>query len=244
MDNKEIEFSRLAKVLARAGVASRRNSEKLIFDGSISVNDVTVYDPSTKVSPADLIRVNGRRVKSPDSIRIWRFHKPVGLVTSESDQKSRQTVFDVLPEKLPRVISIGRLDIMSEGLLLLTNDGHLKRKLELPASGIKRKYRVRARGVYREERLKSLRKGIIVDGDRFRPMEITLDKQQGANSWYTVSLQEGKNREIRRAFKKIDLEVNRLIRVGFGPFQLGSLLRSEVKEVPTSQIKEILRLLS
>lgn len=244
MYSKELGFERIAKVLARAGVASRRNSEKLITNGSISVNEVTVYDPSIKVSPKDIIRVNGILVSSPGRIRMWRFHKPVGLVTSESDQKSRQTVFDVLPEKLPRVISIGRLDIMSEGLLLLTNDGHLKRKLELPASGIKRKYRVRARGVYREERLKSLRKGIIVDGDRFRPMEITLDKQQGANSWYTVSLQEGKNREIRRAFKKIDLEVNRLIRVGFGPFQLGSLLRSEVKEVPTSQIKEILRLLS
>ena len=240
MDNKEIELSRLAKVLARAGVASRRNSEKLIFDGSISVNDVTVYDPSTKVSPADLIRVNGRRLNSPDSIRIWRFHKPVGFITSEFDRQNRPTVFDILPKTLPRVISIGRLDLMSEGLLLFTNDGQIKRKFELPSSELVRNYRVRAKGHHQEKYLEYLREGITVAGESFRPMDISHDKKLGANNWYTVALKEGKNREIRRAFKAIDLEVNRLIRVGFGPFTLGELERGELKEVSKAQLSRVL----
>ena len=219
-------------MLSRAGVASRREVERLILAGMISVNGRIISDPATKVVPSDRIKVNGKVVNAPDSTRLWKYHKPVGLVTSNSDEKSRPTIYQKLPQNLPRLMSVGRLDIMSEGLLLLTNDGEYKRHLELPSRGFLRTYRVRANGVHNEGSLNKLRAGIKIDGEKFRPMGVNMDIIKGSNIWYTVTLNEGRNREIRRAFNQINLQVNRLIRTGFGLFELGLLQKGEVEEVP------------
>ena len=229
---------RIAKRLSRAGVASRRESEKLVLAGLVNVNGLIVTDPATKVILYDVIKVDGRLVAAAERTRLWIYHKPTGLVTSDSDEKGRLTIYDKLPDTLPRVMSIGRLDITSEGLLLLTNDGELKRKLELPKTGFIRKYRVRAKGFHSERAIDVLREGINVSGERFRPMTVTLDREQGANIWYTVGLSEGRNREIRRAFEQINLNVNRLIRISYGPFQLGTLSRGEVKEVTQKVLRD------
>ena len=234
---------RIAKILARAGVASRRESEKLIRSGDVSVNENIVLDPSTKIRKSDRVKVRGKIIGSAEATRVWRYYKPKGLVTSESDERNRPTIFEMLPKDLPRVMSIGRLDISSEGLLLLTNNGMLKRKLELPKTGLVRRYRVRAKGVHSERSINILRKGIALGGEKFRPMTIILDRVQGANIWYTVELKEGRNREIRRTFKAINLQVNRLIRVSFGPFDIGHLLYGEIKEIPDERLKkELLKL--
>ena len=222
---------RIAKALSRAGVASRRQVEKLIVAGHISVNGAVVTDPATKVAQIDKILVNGELVGSPPQTRVWRYYKPSGLVTSNSDEKGRPTIYDELPKDLPRIMSIGRLDLLSEGLLLLTNDGELKRHLELPAAGFLRTYRVRANGTHNEKSIDKLRAGIQIDGEDFRPMVVKLDKIQGSNVWYTISLREGRNREIRRAFHEINFKVNRLIRIGFGVFELGDLYKGEREEV-------------
>jgi 23S rRNA pseudouridine2605 synthase len=222
---------RIAKALSRAGVASRRQVEKLVMAGQVSVNGLVITDPATKVAKTDKIAVNGNLVSCPQNTRIWLYHKPSGLVSSSSDEKGRETIFDKLPKNLPRLMSIGRLDLPSEGLLLLTNDGELKRHLELPATGFLRTYKVRANGKHSEVSINKLRGGIVVEGENFRPMEVKLDKVQGANIWYTVALKEGRNREIRRAFSQINLSVNRLIRTSFGLFELGTLGKGEVKEV-------------
>ena len=228
MDTKQ----RIAKALSRAGVASRRQVEKLVLGGRVSVNGVIINDPATKVALVDKLLVDGKLVALPQNSRIWRYHKPIGLVTSNSDEKGRDTIYDKLPRNLPRTMSVGRLDLQSEGLLLLTNDGELKRHLELPTSELVRKYRVRVNGIHNEELISKLRAGIQIDGEKFRPMSVSLDKIQGSNIWYTVALKEGRNREIRRAFSQIDLSVNRLIRISFGPFELGTLLKGDVEEVP------------
>lgn len=225
---------RIAKALSRAGVASRRQVEKLVLEGRVSVNGVVINDPATKVIQLDEIIVDNKLVGVPQTSRVWRYHKPAGLVTSNSDEKGRDTIYDKLPRTLPRTMSVGRLDLQSEGLLLLTNDGELKRHLELPTSELLRRYRVRANGTHDEDSIFKLRAGMKVDGENFRPMSVDLDKIQGSNIWYTVALKEGRNREIRRAFSQINLCVNRLIRISFGPFELGTLLKGEVKEVPST----------
>ena len=227
MDTKQ----RIAKVLSRAGVASRREVEKLVLAGEVSVNGALISDPATKVGSLDRIKVSGEVVGPPQNTRMWRYHKPAGLVTSDSDEKGRKTIYENLPRSLPRVMSVGRLDLQSEGLLLLTNDGELKRYLELPSMGFSRTYRVRANGMHSERSVEKLRRGILIEGENFRPMAVKLDKTQGSNVWYTVTLKEGRNREIRRAFSQIDLKVNRLIRISFGLFELGTLLKGEIEEV-------------
>ncbi len=229
---------RIAKVLARAGLASRRGAETIIAAGRVSVNGKQIDSPALNVTPDDRITVDGKALQDPEPERMWLYHKPVGLVTSDADEKGRRTIYDALPEDMPRVISIGRLDINSEGLLLLTNDGGIKRKLELPSTGWMRRYRVRINGRPTDPDLEPLRKGITVEGERFQPMQITLDRQQGANAWLTVGLREGKNREIRRAMDSIGLTVNRLIRISYGPFQLGELKAGEVEEVRRKIVRD------
>jgi len=222
---------RIAKVLSRAGVASRREAERMIELGQVTVNGKVITSPALNVTPSDRITVDGHTVGQPEAARLWLYYKPDGLVTSNSDEKGRDTIFDHLPEDLPRVMSIGRLDLNSEGLLLLTNDGGLKRQLELPSTGWLRKYRVRVNGNPTDPDLAPLRQGITVDGEKFQPMIVVLDRIQGANAWLTVGLREGKNREIRRAMTAINLTVNRLIRVSYGPFRLGDLTPGDVTEV-------------
>lgn len=222
---------RIAKVLARAGVASRREAERLIEAGRVAVNGKIIASPALNVTAADRITFDGKPLEAPEDPRLWLYHKPEGLVTTAKDEKGRPTVFDSLPEGMPRVMSVGRLDMSSEGLLLLTNDGGIKRRLELPSTGWLRKYRVRVHGTPDDAVFAPLRKGITIDGERFRPMEVALDRQQGANAWVTVGLREGRNREIRRAMEAIGLPVSRLIRVSYGPFRLGELKPGEVSEV-------------
>ena len=228
---KTTEGDRIAKVLSRAGVASRREAERMIELGEISVNGKVITSPALNVTAADKITVRGELVGAPEPARLWLYYKPEGLVTSTSDEKGRDTVFDHLPEDMPRVMSIGRLDLTSEGLLLLTTDGEIKRRLELPSTGWLRKYRVRVKGNPTEPDLEPLRKGITIDGERFQPMEVKLDRHQGANAWLTIGLREGKNREIRRAMDHIGVTVNRLIRVSYGPFRLNDMDPGDVEEV-------------
>ncbi|RED14326.1 pseudouridine synthase [Pontivivens insulae] len=235
---------RIAKRIARAGRASRREAERLIGDGRVRVNGKVIDSPALNVTERDRIEVDGQLLAEADVARIWRYHKPAGLVTSARDEKGRATVFDRLPPEMPRVMSIGRLDLNSEGLLLLTNDGELKRKLELPSTGWVRKYRVRAKGTPTEPTIAPLLRGITIEGERFRPMSVTLDRQQGANAWLTVGLREGKNREIRRAFAEVGLDVNRLIRISYGPFQLGDLPTGGVDEIKAKVLRDQLGLRS
>lgn len=222
---------RIAKVLSRAGVASRREAERMIEAGRVSVNGEIIERAALNVTPEDRISVDGKSIDAPEPPRLWLFHKPLGLVTTNSDEKGRTTIYDNLPEEMPRVMSVGRLDINSEGLLLLTNDGGIKRQLELPSTGWLRKYRVRVNGRPQEQTLEPLRSGITDDGEHFQPMQVAIDRQQGANAWLTVGLREGKNREIRRAMEAVGLRVNRLIRISYGPFQLGQLKAGAVEEV-------------
>lgn len=229
---------RIAKVLARAGVASRREAERMIEAGRVRVNGDQILSPALNVTEADKITVDGAPVGAPEPLRMWLYHKPAGLVTSDRDEKGRDTIYGALPPEMPRVMSVGRLDINSEGLLLLTNDGGVKRKLELPATGWLRRYRVRVNGRPEDKTLDPLRKGLTVDGERFQPMSVTLDRQQGANAWLTVGLREGKNREIRRAMEAVGLSVNRLIRISYGPFQLGDLKPGEVEEIRRKIVRD------
>ncbi len=229
---------RIAKVLSRAGIASRREAERMIELGEVSVNGAVITSPALNVTPADKILVRGKAISEPEPARLWLYYKPEGLVTSASDEKGRETVFDNLPPELPRVMSVGRLDLNSEGLLLLTNDGGLKRRLELPSTGWLRKYRVRVNGNPMDPDLEPLRKGIEVEGERFQPMQVVIDRIQGANAWLTVGLREGKNREIRRAMAAINLTVNRLIRISYGPFRLGELTPGMVEEVKPRVLRE------
>lgn len=236
------EGERIAKRLARAGVASRRAAETMIAEGRVSVNGRVIDSPALNVTARDRITVDGKPVAAAEQTRLWRYYKPVGLVTTESDEKGRDTVFAHLPEDMPRVMSVGRLDLNSEGLLLLTNDGELKRRLELPSTGWLRKYRVRAKGEATEAMLEPLRRGVTVEGERFQPMTVTLDRQQGANVWLTIGLREGRNREIRRALESVGLAVNRLIRLSYGPFQLGEMEPGAVEEVRPKILRDQLGL--
>jgi 23S rRNA pseudouridine2605 synthase len=229
---------RIARRLARAGVASRRVAETMIAAGRVAVNGRVIDSPALNVTAADRVTVDGKALAEPEPARLWRYHKPAGLVTSERDEKGRDTVFARLPPEMPRVMSVGRLDLNSEGLLLLTNDGALKRRLELPATGWLRKYRVRARGAPDDAALEPLRRGITVGGERFQAMSVSIDRQQGGNVWLTVGLREGRNREVRRALEAVGLTVNRLIRVSYGPFQLGDLAPGGVEEVRPKVLRE------
>lgn len=233
---------RIAKVLARAGVASRREAERMIAAGRVAVNGKTIDSPALNVTPDDRLRVDGKPVGTPEPARLWLYHKPAGLVTTARDEQGRATIFSTLPETLPRVMSVGRLDLNSEGLLLLTNDGGLKRRLELPSTGWLRRYRVRLHGRPRDSDFDPLRKGLTLEGEAFQPMQVALDRQQGANAWITVGLREGRNREIRRAVEAVGFSVNRLIRISYGPFQLGKLASGEVEEVRRRVLRDQLGL--
>ena len=229
---------RIAKVLARAGVCSRRDAERMVADGRVSVNGRRLDTPAFNVTPNDKIAVDGKPVGEPDPPRLWRYHKPAGLVTTERDPDGRPTVFQKLPAGLPRINAVGRLDINTEGLLLLTNDGGMKRYLELPSTGWLRRYRVRAFGKADEAKLASLKHGITIDGVNYKSIEVSLDSKQGGNVWLTMALREGKNREIKKVLEALDLKVNRLIRLSFGPFQLGQLEAGKVEEVPRRVLRQ------
>lgn len=231
MSTKPPPGERIAKVIARAGVASRREAERMIEAGRVTVNGKPIDRAALNVTAKDKITVDGRPLDAPEPARLWLYHKPTGLVTTTRDEQGRTTIFDKLPEDMPRVMSVGRLDLNSEGLLLLTNDGAIKRKLELPSTGWLRRYRVRVNGRPSDDTFEPLRKGLEIDGERFQPMTVTLDRQQGANAWVTVAIREGKNREIRRAMEAVGLVVNRLIRTSYGPFQLGQLKPGAVEEI-------------
>ncbi|MBS0295274.1 MAG: pseudouridine synthase [Proteobacteria bacterium] len=240
---KPVRTERVAKALARAGVASRREVERLINLGKVAVNGRILDTPAVLVSRDDILTVDGEVVNAPEATRLWRYHKPVGLVTTHKDPQDRPTVFQNLPEGLPRVVSVGRLDLNSEGLLLLTNDGDLARALEMPNNGWRRVYRVRALGHATQEKLDRLKDGITVDGVRYGAIEATLEKAKenrtgGANVWITVALNEGKNREVRKVLDALNLKVNRLIRVAYGPFQLGTLEAGAAEEVGPRVIRE------
>lgn len=232
------EGERIAKRLARAGVASRREAERMIEAGRVKVNGKRIESPALNVTEADKVEVDGAAIGAPERARLWRYHKPTGLVTSARDEKGRATVFDKMPPELPRVMSVGRLDLNSEGLLLLTNDGDLKRRLELPSTGWTRRYRVRAHGRIDDAGLEPLRKGVSIDGERFQPMTVAIEREQRGNLWLAIGLKEGKNREIRRALEHVGLQVNRLIRVSYGPFQLGDLPTGGVEEVRAKTLRD------
>ena len=241
MKHQANKGERIAKIIARAGLASRRESEKLILDGRVKVNGKTINSPALNLTKNDVIEVDGKLLLPPEQTRLWIYNKPVGLVSTSKDEKNRPTIFDNLPKELPRVVSIGRLDLNSEGLLLLTNDGELKRRLELPSTGWLRRYRVRVKGKLKDSMLEPLRHGIFVEGTYFKPMDVSFDRQTGANAWLSIGLREGKNREIRKALGFVGLSVNRLLRISFGDFELGTLKKGEVQEVRLSRIKGLLK---
>ena len=235
---EDTEAERIAKRLARAGVASRREAERMILAGRVAVNGKRIETPALTVTAKDRVTVDGKEVAEPERPRLWRYHKPAGLVTTDRDEKGRPTIFDRLPPELPRVMNVGRLDLNSEGLLLLTNDGGLKRQLELPSTGWLRKYRVRVHGQPDDAMLEPMRKGLVIEGEKFKPMTVSIDRQQGSNAWLTIGLREGRNREIRRAAEAVGLSVNRLIRISYGPFQLGELEAGGVEEVRARVLAE------
>ncbi|CCQ74878.1 Ribosomal large subunit pseudouridine synthase B [Magnetospira sp. QH-2] len=233
---------RIAKVLARAGLCSRREAERWIEAGRVSVNGQKLTTPAVTVTGDDQVLVDGNPLPDAEEPRMWRYHKPAGLLTTHSDPEGRPTIFQKMPQKMPRVISVGRLDLNSEGLLLLTNDGGLARRLELPSTGWLRRYRVRVNGRVDENKLAKLAEGVTVEGQRYGRIQAILDVQKGANAWLTVSLAEGKNREIRKVFDHIGYPVGRLIRTAYGPFQLGKLDRGQVEEIRPKVLREQLGL--
>ncbi len=229
---------RLAKFMARSGVCSRRDAEEYIRQGRVTINGEIVSTPAFNIQGDEKVLFDGEKLPQKDRTRLWLYHKPAGLVTTHKDNEGRPTVFDNLPIGLPRVISVGRLDLNSEGLLLLTNNGELSRELELPKNAWSRRYRVRVHGRVDLKKLEELQQGVTIDGVIYGRVVATIDSQNGSNTWLSVTLNEGKNREIRKLMKFIGLEVARLIRVSYGPFQLGSLKKGEVREVPQKVLKE------
>ena len=222
---------RIAKHIARAGICSRREAERRIEDGRVTVNGETVTSPALNVSASDSITIDGKPLPARQPARLWRYHKPRGLIVSARDDKGRQTIFDTLPDTMPRVLTVGRLDLDSEGLLLLTNDGGLARHLELPSTGWSRKYRVRVQGRVDPDALPGLADGITIDGVRYGKVAAQLDRQMASNAWLTIAIREGKNREVRRIMEHLGHQVSRLIRVSYGPFQLGDLPSGGVEPV-------------
>jgi 23S rRNA pseudouridine2605 synthase len=228
--DKEVP-ERLSKIIARAGICSRRDAEKLIADGRVTLNGEKVTEQGTKAGENDVVAVDGKPLMEPEPSRLWRYHKPAGLVTTHRDPKGRPTVFMNLPKHLPRVVSVGRLDVNSEGLLLLTNDGELARKLELPAAGWTRKYRARLFGKVKQEDFDKLAHGVTVAGVKYEPAIADLERSKGMYSWASVSLKEGKNREVKKLMEFLGLKVARLIRIQYGPFHLGHLEEGQVEEI-------------
>jgi 23S rRNA pseudouridine2605 synthase len=229
---------RIAKFIARSGVCSRRAAEELVTQGRVTINGQIIDSPAFNVEGSEKILLDGEKLPQVEHTRVWLFYKPAGLVTSHKDEKNRPTVFDNLPTGLPRVISVGRLDLNSEGLLLLTNNGELSRKLELPSNAWVRRYKVRVYGQVKPEDLAKLKNGVVVEGVAYGSIKAEIESQQGANTWLQVYLSEGKNREIRRVMKYLGLEVSRLIRLSYGPFQLGNMHKGEVREVPQKVLRE------
>lgn len=237
--DKSPEAARIAKVIARAGLCSRRDAERWILAGRVSVNGKVLDTPAFTVGPSDRVVVDGSPLPTCQAPRLFLYHKPVGLVTTARDEKNRPTVFAHLPPNLPRVVSVGRLDINSEGLLLLTNDGGLARYLELPANALERCYRVRVNGPVNASGLERLRDGIKIDGVRYGPMEARLEASHGgSNRWLVITLREGKNREIRKVMAQMGVQVSRLIRTAYGPFQLGNLPPGSTLEVPQNTLAQ------
>ncbi len=235
---KQKMTERLAKFMARSGVCSRRQAEEYIRQLRVTVNGKTVDTPAFNVEGTEKILFDGEKLPTKENNRLWLYHKPTGLVTTHKDEKGRPTVFENLPAGLPRVISVGRLDLNSEGLLLLTNSGELSRALELPSNGWSRRYKVRVYGFVDEKKLQSLQNGIEIEGVQYGAIKAVVESKQGTNMWLSVTLSEGKNREVRKVMKSLGLEVSRLIRLSYGPFQLGSLRPGEVREVPQKVLKE------
>lgn len=239
-DTETPKGDRIAKIMARAGLCSRRDAERWIMEGRVKVHGQVIDTPATIIEDTSSIRVDGKPLPAKENPKLWRYHKPAGLVTTHKDEEGRPTVFDDLPPGMPRVISIGRLDLNSEGLLLLTNDGGMARELELPSTGWVRTYRVRVFGHVTQEILDTVKDGCKVEGIRYGPVAASIEKKTGRNAWLIVSLTEGKNREIRQVMRHLDLHVNRLIRTAYGPFRIGDLERSEVREVSPRQVMEML----
>ena len=229
---------RIAKRLSRAGVCSRREAERWIAEGRIAIDGKKVTEPGTRVADDAIVTVDGKPIAAPAAASLWRYNKPRGLVVTHKDEKGRPTVFERLPKSLPRVVSVGRLDLTSEGLLLLTNDGALARTLELPSTGWVRRYRVRVYGDVDEKALAALERGVTVEGVRYGPIRARRESAKASNTWLLVSLAEGKNREIRKVMEHLGLKVSRLIRVAYGPFQLGSLPEGEVARVAGKVLAE------
>lgn len=239
MSVKSEGTERIAKFLSRAGVASRRDAERLVEEGCVKVNGQIIDTPAFFVSDKDTIYVNGHHIDFKESTKVWAFYKPRGCITADYDPEGRQTVYDLLPDGLPRLMSIGRLDYNSEGLLLFTNDGALKRHMELPKTALQRRYRVRAFGNVTQDRLDILAQGLVIDRVHYAPVYAELEKIQGGNAWVLFTLIEGKNREIRKLMDYLGYEVNRLIRVDYGPFSLGKMKLHEIKEVPSDYLAKI-----
>ena len=233
---------RIAKIMSRAGLCSRREAERWITDGRVTMDGEVLKTPAVKVTTANNIKVDGKPLPQAETTRLWRYHKPTGLLTTHKDTDDRPTVFQSLPDTLPRLISVGRLDLNSEGLLLLTNDGELARKLELPATGWRRRYRVRVHGRIHADALFPLENGLNIAGIKYGPIKASLERQQGANAWLSVSLTEGKNREVRTVMEHMGWPVSRLIRISYGPFQLGHLTRGEIEEIKQKTLREQLGL--
>jgi 23S rRNA pseudouridine2605 synthase len=238
-DKDAAKGERVAKILARAGLCSRRDAERWIAEGRVSLKGAVLTSPAINVSDPAELAVDGKPLPAAERARLWRYHKPTGLVTTHRDEKGRATVFDKLPEGTPRLVSVGRLDLNSEGLLLLTNDGELARRLELPANGWLRRYKVRVHGAVDPARLPALENGVTIDGVAYGPIHVTFEGEQHAsNAWLTVSLREGRNREVRKVMAHLSLAVTRLIRIAYGPFQLGNLTRGAIEEVPPRVMRE------
>ena len=238
------ECERIAKKLSRAGVCSRRQAEKFIFEGRIKVNGLTISTPAIKVSIDDTILFDNKKIPEPSITRIWRFHKPRGCLVTHKDPEGRTTIFDILPKSLPRLMSVGRLDYDSEGLILLTNNGETSRNLELPSTGWLRKYKVRVHGFVDNKKLDKLKNGIKLDSFRTGPIDANLEIQKGTNAWVSIGLREGKNREVRRIMDYLGYQVNRLIRISYGPFQLGSLQKGETAEINKDVVSNQLGLMN